>query len=63
MFLIYFKLLCVFNFSDQAVTWTLPSSIAQCSAINTTGLSGAVVQTSQIELAAWGSLIAEVTTV
>ncbi len=56
-------LLCVFNFSDQAVTWTLPSSITQCSAINTTGLSGAVVQTSQIELAAWGSLIAEVTTV
>jgi alpha-glucosidase len=51
------RIVCVFNFSDRAVTWDLPLGIAQTATTLTEGgLTGAVLQDSQVVCEPWGGL-------
>jgi alpha-glucosidase len=53
------SMLCVFNFSDTAAQWALPSGI-QCGKVCTeSGLTGASLQGEQMSLAAWSGIFVQ----
>lgn len=49
------QLLCVMNFSDQSVTWTLPAEWAEATLITDAGLSGGQKVQHEVRLAPWGA--------
>ena len=53
------RVLCVFNFSDQAATYALPADLQVAQSLTGSGLSGASVQNGQVALAPWGGLFAK----
>jgi alpha-glucosidase len=52
------RVLCVFNFSDQALQWALPEGWAQAQPLPGSGLEGARLQGGHVELEPWGGLFA-----
>ena len=52
------RVLCVFNFSDQALSWALPEGWAQAQPLPGSGLEGARLQGGHVELEPWGGLFA-----
>ena len=51
------RIVCVFNFSDRAVTWALPFDMAKTATTLTEGgLTGAVLQGAQVVCEPWGGL-------
>ena len=55
------RVLCVFNFSDRAVTWALPADmVTTATTLTDGGLTGAVLQDGQVVCEPWGGLWAAV---
>ncbi len=54
------SLLCVFNFSDIAVQWAVPSDLTPGAVLGESGLAGARLQGQQIDLAPWGGMFVQV---
>lgn len=52
------RLLCVFNFSDQSAQWDLPAGFESVSIDSGSGLSGARLEGSRLQLEPWGGLFA-----
>ncbi len=52
------QVLCVFNFSDQAVVWPLPANYRVAELLTTSGLRGASLQGQSVMLAPWGGMFA-----
>jgi alpha-glucosidase len=54
------KVLCVFNFSAEAAAFELPKELAGAVELQGSGLSGARLQNSSVQLSPWGGLFASV---
>jgi len=54
------KILCVFNLSESAADWSLPSGIALGEVLTQSGLKGAEVKGSTIHFEPWGGMFAQV---
>ena len=52
------RILCVFNFSGNAASWTIPEGHIVSGVLNDSGLSGAHLDSKKIELAPWSGLFA-----
>ncbi|MFM2274871.1 MAG: hypothetical protein RL211_743 [Pseudomonadota bacterium] len=52
------KLLCLFNFSDQAAQWVLPASMTDLQVLTESGLTGAQLDADKVTLPAWSGLFA-----
>jgi len=52
------KLLCLFNFSDQAAQWTLPASLTALQVLTESGLVGARLDAGKASMPAWTGLFA-----
>jgi len=50
------KLLCLFNFSDQAAQWTLPASMTVLQTLTESGLVGAQLDADKASMSAWSGL-------
>jgi alpha-glucosidase len=48
------RLLCIFNFSDSAVNWSVPTDWQGAKLVEGSGLVGAVLQSAALQLAPWG---------
>jgi alpha-glucosidase len=48
------RLLCVFNFSDSAVAWSVPADWQSAKLLKGSGLTGATLQAATLQLAPWG---------
>lgn len=48
------RLLCVFNFSDSAVAWSVPADWQDAKLLEGSGLAGATLQVAKLQLAPWG---------
>ena len=53
------RLLCVFNFSDQAASYALPADCRVAQLLSDSGLSGATLAPDCVNLAPWGGLFAQ----
>ena len=50
------RVLCLFNFSNSAASWTIPSDCAVSSVLATSGLMGARLDGNQVQLGPWAGL-------
>jgi alpha-glucosidase len=53
------KVLCIFNFSDTAAQWAVPAGMQLGTTLTQSGLTGAVLNGSTVQLAPWGGLFAQ----
>lgn len=54
------RILCVFNFSERAAHWQAPADLGNLRLLEGSGLGGASLSGSTVELAPWGGLFANV---
>ena len=54
------KILCVFNISDQEVSWALPVGCENLRVLTQSGLAGASVEGGAVRFAPWGGLFAAI---
>ena len=52
------KLLCLFNFSDQAAQWILPTHMTVLQVLTESGLVGAQLDADKASMPAWSGLFA-----
>jgi alpha-glucosidase len=50
------RVLCVFNFSGEPVTWTVPTDTKVARVLEESGLRGAALQEDRMDLAPWGGM-------
>jgi alpha-glucosidase len=53
------RVLCVFNFSDQPARFALPADCDIAQVLSDSGLRGATLTASNVDLAPWGGLFAQ----